>query len=602
MGLINLNSQLIRLITNQLQIGNERPNYMVKIYKTGHYDSDPYIFTGKDGGVNSIEINAGVDNLASTCSIVFHNVDYKRMFTKDIQTVIPEPPLTIGGLYISPKHEKVLVNSQVKVEAILVTSRGNINVTESDKTQWSASPGITVDEGLIRSGDQQGEFTVTATYTDDDGNEYTATCQIYVCSEEFTIYDSVIKLRCWDAEDLDRDSIRILLNNEVIEDDMELTSFNESKLITLNLKPGINVLKVQGRGSGRAYLEQYANRYYQTDEDWAVYKEWIDNGALESEGEPYIPNEKLPRSADSGEPGITSSVELYNSDNEVIFSGRTKNFFISTDRDPYSQWYVDYEKYFLIWTFVNMDIPESDDIPEIELSPIEIKHSSEYDYLFEPENKIEVYLGYGDVLTSVLVGAIDSVKVNTKNKTLTIECRDNMRYLIDQTIDQLRFGLSLSYPRRDIKVEEVQTTLDPEQTVVVVQSRVNIRVGPGTNYPVLTTANIGDTFIYLGRQGDWINIRYNDNSVYVHKDYVTIEKINTAPQTQISYVVKATTNGSNLNVRSEPSIYSTIIGKLVNGETVPYVTENPDGTWYKVIVNGRYGWVSARWSTKEEVN
>lgn len=603
MGLINLNPSLIRLITNQLQVGDEKPDCKVEIYKVSHYDSEPHIFEGIGKDIVSIDVSAGVDNLAATCTVVFQNVDMKKIFTKDIKQKLPEPPLKIGGIYITPYKEKVLLRQKTKLEAILVTSRGEINVSEHERTRWTASQGITVSKnGQVTAGSKQGEYIVTATYTHEDGTQYSATAQVFVAEKNFVVYDSILKIRCWDAEDIDRDAIRITLNGQVIISDMELKPLSESSLITLNLKPGLNILKVGARGSGRAYLQARANANYKTDSDWARYKAWLDRGAPEEEGEPYIPTNKLPRSADTGEFGVTSSVELYNSEGDVLFSGVTKNFFLSSDKDPYCQWYVDPDEYFLVWTFINMDVPDPDPIPDVQPDPTYIDHDEPYDHLFEPENKIVVYMGYGEILVPVFTGAIDSVSVDNKARTLTVECRDNMRYLIDQNIDPLRFGLNLTYPRQDIEVQEVQKPLNTTKTVVVIQgTNVNVRTGPGTNYRSIGKVNTGDTFEYLGKKGNWINIKYNGQSAYVYSQYARIEKQSTAPQAQSGYVVRAVTNGSNLNVRSQPSTRSSIIGKLVNRETAPYAGENADGTWYKVIVNGRYGWVSARWSRKEAV-
>ncbi|MBW4577067.1 MAG: SH3 domain-containing protein [Aphanothece sp. CMT-3BRIN-NPC111] len=63
-------------------------------------------------------------------------------------------------------------------------------------------------------------------------------------------------------------------------------------------------------------------------------------------------------------------------------------------------------------------------------------------------------------------------------------------------------------------------------------SQVNIRKGPGTNYPVITQLNIGDGVRALNREGNWVNIaarvyegsgnseRYEPLNAWVSNQYI----------------------------------------------------------------------------------
>ncbi len=54
-----------------------------------------------------------------------------------------------------------------------------------------------------------------------------------------------------------------------------------------------------------------------------------------------------------------------------------------------------------------------------------------------------------------------------------------------------------------------------------------------------------------------------------------------------------TTMGSRLNMRSSPTIFSPIIRKIPNGETVQVLERN--GNWYNIIYGGTRGYVSRRY-------
>lgn len=59
--------------------------------------------------------------------------------------------------------------------------------------------------------------------------------------------------------------------------------------------------------------------------------------------------------------------------------------------------------------------------------------------------------------------------------------------------------------------------------VVDAQKGLNIRSGPGTNYPVLASASNGSTITILGEENGFYKINYSGNKVgYVSKDYVSI--------------------------------------------------------------------------------
>lgn len=146
---------------------------------------------------------------------------------------------------------------------------------------------------------------------------------------------------------------------------------------------------------------------------------------------------------------------------------------------------------------------------------------SGFEKLLWPENKIQICLGYGDLVVPVLTGCIDSFEVDSEALSISIEVRDNMRFLVDQTIDPIKFGKELVYPREDINVKISPATSIVE--IVGVTSYLNVRSGPGTDYEVIGRATNGETFTYLGTHGEWHNILFNSKNAYVHGTYCKLQ-------------------------------------------------------------------------------
>ena len=74
--------------------------------------------------------------------------------------------------------------------------------------------------------------------------------------------------------------------------------------------------------------------------------------------------------------------------------------------------------------------------------------------------------------------------------------------------------------------EEEEPEEEKEQVVrcrVTAASRLNVRMGPGTNYQVVTTANYDDILIVLDVENGWVHIRNEQGQEgYVSETYVEI--------------------------------------------------------------------------------
>jgi hypothetical protein len=135
---------------------------------------------------------------------------------------------------------------------------------------------------------------------------------------------------------------------------------------------------------------------------------------------------------------------------------------------------------------------------------VKIKNRFFYELLL-PETWIQICLGYGELAVPVITGAIDKVDINSAETKLTLEIRDTLRYLVDQNIDALRFGSQLAYPRVDKLVVIHDGTMITSQDKITyvkikgVNSYLNIRTGPSTDFDSCGKAYNGQTFQYLSQ-------------------------------------------------------------------------------------------------------
>lgn len=139
-----------------------------------------------------------------------------------------------------------------------------------------------------------------------------------------------------------------------------------------------------------------------------------------------------------------------------------------------------------------------------------------------------------------------------------------------------------------------------DQTLVqLTDNYVNVRTGAGTNYPSIGKVNSGSTYAYLGEGKDlqgktWYKMQYGSKQGFVISTYSKLVTVSTAPSTGTSTGKLIVTAVPRLNVRSAPSITSTILGKLNTGVTVEYYSLS--GGWYKINFGGKVAYISASYA------
>ena len=127
---------------------------------------------------------------------------------------------------------------------------------------------------------------------------------------------------------------------------------------------------------------------------------------------------------------------------------------------------------------------------------------------------------------------------------------------------------------------------------------VNVRSGAGTNYKVVTCVTKGKAVTTTGTSGSWTKVTANGKTGYISSKYLkaasSSSSTTTQPATQptSSTTVYATTT---LNVRSGPGTGYSILTSMKKGQSA--VNTGVSGSWYKVSVNGKTGYVSGKYTT-----
>ncbi|MDX8364091.1 SH3 domain-containing protein [Cytobacillus sp. IB215665] len=117
---------------------------------------------------------------------------------------------------------------------------------------------------------------------------------------------------------------------------------------------------------------------------------------------------------------------------------------------------------------------------------------------------------------------------------------------------------------------------------------LRIRQGPGSNFQIIGSMNQGDYANVIEQQGDWTKISFASQVGWVSSQYLSPSESNlTTPIEQEKIIAQISVDS--LNVRSEPSLESEIIGQLHNGEenAIISVKEN----WLEISYMNTSGWI-----------
>ncbi|WP_391116155.1 SH3 domain-containing protein [Psychrobacillus sp. L3] len=127
-----------------------------------------------------------------------------------------------------------------------------------------------------------------------------------------------------------------------------------------------------------------------------------------------------------------------------------------------------------------------------------------------------------------------------------------------------------------------------ENEVTVNVSSLKVRSGPGLTYDIIGTVGQNDKLTVIGKESDWLHIKFGNSTGWVASWYTKFESIEMTNKQVVSKVNK-------LNVRSEPSLSSAVIGQLQEGSQISaFKTE---GDWIEIQFNDQKGWVHSEYVT-----
>lgn len=165
------------------------------------------------------------------------------------------------------------------------------------------------------------------------------------------------------------------------------------------------------------------------------------------------------------------------------------------------------------------------------------------------------------------------------------------------------------------------TTPSAAETIgTVTGSVVNLRSAPSTSSTIVATVVKNTQLTVLASESGWYQVRSGSSTAYIHGDYLKITDSSVSPSTSVpstsapaSSSAPATSSGepsvsaqyvvvtgSVVNLRSEASTSSTIIGKAYQGEK--YLVSAVSGSWYRVVFGDQLAYLHGDYVRAETVS
>lgn len=148
--------------------------------------------------------------------------------------------------------------------------------------------------------------------------------------------------------------------------------------------------------------------------------------------------------------------------------------------------------------------------------------------------------------------------------------------------------------KEEKSISEVATISNETVSKYVTASYLNVRSGASTNNSVIGSLKKGTKISGSLYNDNWFKTSFDGKVGYVSTSYLSDSSDN-KEDVQKTYIVTA----SILNVRSGPSVNSSVISKFKKNTSISGVKE---GSWLRVITNGKTGYVSMNYLTEETNN
>ena len=151
---------------------------------------------------------------------------------------------------------------------------------------------------------------------------------------------------------------------------------------------------------------------------------------------------------------------------------------------------------------------------------------------------------------------------------------------------------------------DIQVSSYAQPIAVIFAPNLNVRTGPGLDYPVIGVVHTGMELIIVGRNTDWS--WYQVSSPYgigwVKASYVALRGDASGTPDVSPYVPPpppptpyAVVFTAYLNVRAGPGTEYAILGAVRSSTEMEIVGRNLDWSWYQVVSPFGVGWVRSRY-------
>ncbi|MEG1257188.1 SH3 domain-containing protein [Clostridium sp.] len=218
--------------------------------------------------------------------------------------------------------------------------------------------------------------------------------------------------------------------------------------------------------------------------------------------------------------------------------------------------------------------------------------------------------------TTVLTGSITADALNVRsNPSTSSSIIGSLSYNAKVSISETNNGwYKISYNNTtgwissqyvNVNNNSSNTTTAPSTSGTVNATALNVRSGSSTSSKIVGSISKNYKVEIISTSNGWHKIKYNNGTGFVSADYITISSgsssgdSNTGNDNNSSTKPTVTSNGvvnaSALNVRSNASTNSSIIGSLSKNAKVEIISTS--NGWHKIKHNNGTGFVSADYVT-----
>ncbi|MDP4083393.1 MAG: SH3 domain-containing protein [Bacillota bacterium] len=126
-------------------------------------------------------------------------------------------------------------------------------------------------------------------------------------------------------------------------------------------------------------------------------------------------------------------------------------------------------------------------------------------------------------------------------------------------------------------------------------SQLRVRSGPGTSFQINGYLMKGQKVDILDQNENWTKISTSFGDGWVSSEFLDTQEIPIKNSNSTTTVTTGTVTGDSVNVRSNPSTSSTILGKLSRGNSVKILSIQ--NSWFEINFSNRNVWVSSQYIT-----